>query len=474
MNRRAIVLMSVLGLAAAGAVGSQLVSGAGESDESVFISVTPCRLIDTRSGSDNVGPRDTPIGPDATVSFEAYDGDDADSPCEIPASATAISTNAVAVAPTARGYLTLYPEGVPNPGTANINFVAGQAPTPNAAVIPLSPAGAFNAYNAFGEVNLVIDVNGYYQPSTNVGSTGPAGPQGEPGPANRISDEQIVLGDWGSDPGRPLVTDVDLARQMTFADGKVYVAEEFQGTIAVVDPETGNELKAVSVGGNTDGVTTDGTFVYAAVAATSEIAVIDPASDTVVDTISAPNAGTIAFAAGKLYVPTSNNKVHVVDVGTRAVSATVDVGASPYGIERVGDHVYVSNYLGGTVSVIATANDAVVDTITVGTNPNGIAFTGRHVYVANQGASSLSVVDPVEGKEIDTLTGFSNPTELAYDGRHLYVAQQDGTVGVVVVDVNNGEIVSQATEQLFAFYIAFDGTNVWVNADGDLHKMLPH
>ncbi len=174
--------ISVVALGVTGVIGNQLVSGAGAGEESVFVSMTPCRLVDTRSGEENVGPVSAPVGPGATVLFNAHDGSDGDSLCAIPSSATAISANVVAIAPSERGFLTLYPGGVENPGTANLNFVAGQAPTPNAAVVPLASDGRFNVFNAFGTVNVVIDVAGFYRPSSAIGDEATAGPQGPAGP----------------------------------------------------------------------------------------------------------------------------------------------------------------------------------------------------------------------------------------------------------------------------------------------------
>lgn len=172
-------------VALGGAIGGhRVVTGQTSATEAVFVPITPCRLIDTRSGPAlNTGPRMTPIGDNEVVQFNAHDGTDANSPCAIPTTATAIATNTVAVNPSAAGFLTLYPGDVANPGTANLNFVAGQAPTPNAAIVPLALAGTFNVFNAFGTVDVVIDVNGYYRASSNIGRVGPAGPAGVPGQA---------------------------------------------------------------------------------------------------------------------------------------------------------------------------------------------------------------------------------------------------------------------------------------------------
>ena len=157
-------------------------SGAESTEETVFITVVPCRLIDTRAGDSNVGPRSTPIDENAPVSFTAWDSGDADSTCEIPSSATAISTNTTIVNPTAASFLSLYPsDAAQRPNASNLNYVAGQVPTPNSVTAPLSADGRFNVFNRFGTVDVIIDVNGYFQPSANGGAAGPIGPAG-PGP----------------------------------------------------------------------------------------------------------------------------------------------------------------------------------------------------------------------------------------------------------------------------------------------------
>ena len=132
-------------------------------NDTTFIPITPCRLLDTRPQTDyNVGPRSTPIGESSPVAFTAWDSGDDDSLCEIPAAATAISTNTTIVNPTSNSFLKLYPADAALPGTSNLNYVAGQAATPNAVAIPLSPTGTFNVYNRFGSVDVIVDINGFY------------------------------------------------------------------------------------------------------------------------------------------------------------------------------------------------------------------------------------------------------------------------------------------------------------------------
>lgn len=170
----AVVAASVL-------VTTQLVSGQTSAGETVFVPVVPCRLVDTRPAS-NVGPRSVPLGASGEQTFGAHDGSDADSACAIPSTATAVSTNVTAVGATAPSFLVLWPADSERPGTSNLNYFPGAPPTPNSVVVPLSGTGQFTAFNLNGTVDVIVDVNGYYQPSTSVGSTGPAGPAGPAGP----------------------------------------------------------------------------------------------------------------------------------------------------------------------------------------------------------------------------------------------------------------------------------------------------
>jgi hypothetical protein len=144
---------------------------------SSFVPITPCRLIDTRPAPDNVGARSTPIGAGETYVATVWGTNGA---CTIPSTATGVSLNAVAVHPTAASYLTIFPADATRPLASNLNWVAGQAPTPNAVTAALSADGRLGLYNLAGTVDVLVDIVGYYVPSSS-GPTGPAGPTGPTG-----------------------------------------------------------------------------------------------------------------------------------------------------------------------------------------------------------------------------------------------------------------------------------------------------
>lgn len=135
-----------------------------EGPKPVFVSITPCRLLDTRTVSNfNTGPRSTPIGMNETYTVKAAGGTNGD--CnEIPATAVALVMNVTLTNPTANTFVTVFPSNVTRPNAANLNALAGDTrPIPNLVSTPLSPTGEFSIYNLDGTVNVVADVAGYYE-----------------------------------------------------------------------------------------------------------------------------------------------------------------------------------------------------------------------------------------------------------------------------------------------------------------------
>ncbi|MEZ0064310.1 N-acetyl-anhydromuramyl-L-alanine amidase AmpD [Streptacidiphilus sp. MAP12-20] len=118
---------------------------------SVFHTVSPVRVMDTRSG---IGVRSGAVGAGAKVTLQvgAANG--------IPLNAKAVVLNVTAVAPTTSGFVTVFPNGTAMPGVSNINFATGQT-LPNLVVVPVVN-GRVDFFNAAGSVNLVADLTGFF------------------------------------------------------------------------------------------------------------------------------------------------------------------------------------------------------------------------------------------------------------------------------------------------------------------------
>jgi hypothetical protein len=164
------IVRFVAGVIGAGAVALFLAQagrvGAAPGDtDSTFVPIANCRLFDTRPGVDNVGPRATPIGAgDANVHTQQVTGTNGN--CTIPAGAVGVSMNVTVISPTAQSNLRVFPGDVPTPLASNLNWLAGQAPTPNKVEVKLSPDGKVKIFNFSGSVDVLADVIGYYTNST--------------------------------------------------------------------------------------------------------------------------------------------------------------------------------------------------------------------------------------------------------------------------------------------------------------------
>src|SRR6185369_4025281 len=86
------------------------------------------------------------------------------------AAVEAVVLNVTATAPSAAGWLTLFPKGATLPTASNLNFLAGQT-VPNLVVVKVGTGGAVSINNtggnpAAGTVHVVADVVGYYTDTT--------------------------------------------------------------------------------------------------------------------------------------------------------------------------------------------------------------------------------------------------------------------------------------------------------------------
>ncbi|MEO1055925.1 MAG: hypothetical protein AAFY28_03330 [Actinomycetota bacterium] len=157
--RAGVAALLAGGLVVAG-LSAWRVDASGGGEDSTYVPVTPCRLFDTRSGPDNVGSRSTPVGAGvAGAHVQQVTGVNGD--CEVPVGAVGVSLNVTVVNGSAQSNLRLYPEGVEPPLASNLNWIAGQAPTPNKVDVALSGDGRVVVQNFKGTVDVIADVVGY-------------------------------------------------------------------------------------------------------------------------------------------------------------------------------------------------------------------------------------------------------------------------------------------------------------------------
>ena len=109
--------------------------------------VTPCRVIDTRSGA---GAFNGVLAVDVETSS-----------CAPPSTAQGYVLNATVVPPGSLDYLTLWPAGEAQPYVSTLNALDG-AITSNMAIVPTTN-GSIDAFSS-NPTNLILDLSGYFAP----------------------------------------------------------------------------------------------------------------------------------------------------------------------------------------------------------------------------------------------------------------------------------------------------------------------
>ena len=192
------------------------------------------------------------------------------------------------------------------------------------------------------------------------------------------------------------------------ADGSIIVvANTMAGELDIIDPATDTVLESVPVGANPAqvAVTADGRYAYAGITGPPAVAKIDLNDRTVVATAPVPSdpiqlyltpdGGTVVSAnQGTREAP--GNTASMIDTATMTVGDNAITGAGPHGvvIDTAGTRSWVTNTYEDSVSVIDLSTSSVTATITVGSEPNGVSYSQRLPAGAPSPTVTLDVPEP--------------------------------------------------------------------------------
>jgi YVTN family beta-propeller protein len=241
------------------------------------------------------------------------------------------------------------------------------------------------------------------------------------------------------------------------ADRKIYVANENDGTVSVIDGADFRQIRQIAAGAGAHNVQVapDGKRVWVtnkgpapadaesrahsgaghgAMAQAGEVWAIDTETDAVVARVRVGrHPAHVVVSADSRWVYVTNggdNTVSVVDTASLTVVDTLPTGAYPHGIRLSPDgrQAYVANLKGNTISVIDTVSRKTVDPIAVGRGPAQVGFTpdGRLAFVSLSLEGRVAVIDPVSRRVIRTVQVEAVPIQLypTPDSRWLFVANQ--------------------------------------------------
>ena len=179
---------------------------------------------------------------------------------------------------------------------------------------------------------------------------------------------------------------------------------------------------------------------------TGEFALPKPANDSFVGGLAVSPDGQRLYAVHVL-----GEKLHAIDLATRAVVKSIDLPAEPYTVLVSQDSktVYVSLWGGARVLVFNAEDLALKHEIEVGEHPNALAFSkdGRRLFVACASTNAVWNVDLEKGYATEQIgiapfpnmpPGASpNALDLSPDGKTLLVANADNnTVAVVEIEAD--------------------------------------
>jgi hypothetical protein len=134
-------------------VGGWFTDGTTAAGGSLFVGVTPARILDTRVTHNAIGP-----GATLVLAVAGQGGVPAMNATVPPG---AVVMNVTVTNPTAPSYLAVWPDGAARPVASDLNYVAGLT-VPNLVVVKLGASGSIDLYNAFGTSDVIADVVGWY------------------------------------------------------------------------------------------------------------------------------------------------------------------------------------------------------------------------------------------------------------------------------------------------------------------------
>jgi YVTN family beta-propeller protein len=224
-------------------------------------------------------------------------------------------------------------------------------------------------------------------------------------------------------------------------DGLTYFTEVFNGGVGVTSTRTRTIDAFIATGQIPTGIafSPDGSTAYVA-NQFGDVSVLDVATQAKVASISIPNplAVHVSPDGTQLFVATGGTSVYIVDIASRQITKTVQVGFAPNGfaVDPAGRILYVSSFLGGSVTEIDMFTGTALRTFFVGGVPQELATNrrGTHLYVANE-AGYLNDIDLVSGQ-------LAQPIPLQGGGFGLGVTPDDGEAYVTIPNAGVVQIFS--------------------------------
>jgi YVTN family beta-propeller protein len=201
---------------------------------------------------------------------------------------------------------------------------------------------------------------------------------------------------------------------------RVYVSNEVDGTVSVIDPRSEEVVATIAVGKRPRAMrlSPDGKRLYVALSGS-------PRGGPGVDDASLPPPDRTADGIG------------VIDLEAQKLERVIESGPDPEVFDLLGaSTLVVSNEDQAQVSIIDLARGRIRAQVPVGREPEGVTATpdGRLAYVTSEADNKVYIVDPTEANVVATIATGARPRSVVFsgDGARAFVADEnDATVTVV-------------------------------------------
>ncbi|MGQ9573062.1 MAG: hypothetical protein ACUVX1_12595 [Chloroflexota bacterium] len=225
---------------------------------------------------------------------------------------------------------------------------------------------------------------------------------------------------------------------------RIYVANEGDGTVSVIDGANATVVDTVAVGYMpwALAVNPETNRIYVVNGGDNSVSVIDGATDTVVATLTVgdlPKGVAVSPSTNRIYVANSgSNDITLIDGANNEVLVAIPMGQEPsaLAVRPEGERLYVANLQSFTVSIVDGGAEREIATLPVDDAPQAVAVNSSTalVYVANGESATVSVIDAASDTVVDTIPVGGGPISLAVDpgADRIYVVNAaSSTISVV-------------------------------------------
>jgi PQQ-dependent catabolism-associated beta-propeller protein len=249
----------------------------------------------------------------------------------------------------------------------------------------------------------------------------------------------------------------------------VYVSNEQDNTISVIDGVTFSVAATIAVGRRPRGIalSPDRRRLFVAIGDDDRIDVVDLAARKVVDVLPSgedPELFAVHPDGKRLFVANENdNQVTVIDIAQKKIVREIEVGVEPEGmaVSPDGTLVVCTSETTSMAHFIDAGTYEVVDNVLVDTRPRMAAFTpdAKQVWVSSELRGTVSVLG-AERREVEAIIEFAIPGVPRELVQAVGIAlARDGRAYVALGPANRVAEIDMKSLKVLRYYLV--GQRVW-------------